>query len=274
MFHTCFLQHPKIGVCTNPRLNPRPSPPIESKVHSPSFAGDPGNVHNIRWTRHCCLPSLGTNTYPPIQKKKTHFFEWMIFYKIRVRICWMLVSWTVYFLLIVDCFHQSCQLQTKMLHLHKLVLNVDEIRRVRFSFTTSTFTTNQVNLITSVYQHMICQWSFLLVGLIATTRHLLSSRLSPLDTTSGSSGITEASRTSGPSSRDRSGLLGSRRISVHPLGWNPSFLAKMGYKKPIQYGKLHPKRHFRPNLVRKSFLSPAFEFPSNTRTCDGVTRSI
>ena len=50
---------------------------------------------------------------PPSKKKKTHFFEWMIFYKIRVRICWMLVSWTVYFLLIVDCFHQSCQLQKK-----------------------------------------------------------------------------------------------------------------------------------------------------------------
>lgn len=92
------------------RLNPRPAPPIESKVHSPSFAGDPGNVHGIRWTRHCCLPSLGTNTYPPIQKKNALFWvdDFLLF---RVRICWMLVSWTVYFLLIVDCFHQSCQLQ-------------------------------------------------------------------------------------------------------------------------------------------------------------------
>ena len=54
-------------------------------------------------------------------------------------------------------FSSKLPASKKMLHLHKLVLNVDEIRRVRFSFTTSTFKTNQVNLTTSVYQHMICQ---------------------------------------------------------------------------------------------------------------------
>jgi len=103
---------------------------------------------------------------------------------------------------------------------------------------------------------MICQWSFLLVGLIATTRHLLSSRLSPLDTTSGSSGITEASRTSGPSSRERSGLRGSRRNQSTHLVETHLFCAKMGYKKPIQYGKLHPKRHFRPNFLVPKIFPP------------------
>lgn len=256
------------------RLNPRPAPPIESKVHSPSFAGDPGNVHGIRWTRHCCLPSLGTNTYPPIQKKKRTFLSgWFFTFQGQDML-------NVGFL--DGILFAYCRLFSSKLPASKCSTFTNLYSMwMKFEGFASPSPPRHSKLIKWIWQHqyisiwfvndLFCWWVSLPpqgISWVQDCRHWIQLRVLP-----------GSRRHLGPRvPAPGSGQVFGEVEEISPPTWLKPifFVPRWDTKNPSNMGSFTQNGIFgRIFWCRKSFLpSAGLEFPSNTRTCNGVTRSI